>query len=215
VAQTLHPPLSTTPSDTLGTSQYTPSVGQRDVDIAPHIPVSAHDPDDKDNDGGMLLSRPKSSPPNTENSQVVRLQLAKSEDVNGRTPLWYAISSANMVELNRLLNTDNIQLNKQIGSGETPLSLAVKNKNEDVVKLLLDTGRINVNLQNAHGQIPLSLAVEKRNKAIVKLLLKTRKVDVFSSDWKGEEPLKYAAEVAAGDNDTELFHQIRGVCIWG
>ena len=77
-------------------------MGQRDVDITPHILVSAYDPD---NNGGMPLSRPESSIPNSENSQVVKLQLdksvakVKSEDVDGRTPLWHAISSANEVEV--------------------------------------------------------------------------------------------------------------------
>ena len=55
-AQTLPSPLSKIPSDTLGLSQYTLPMSQRDVDTTGHILGSAHDPK---NNGGMPLSRPE------------------------------------------------------------------------------------------------------------------------------------------------------------
>lgn len=63
----------------------------------------------------MLLSRPYSNVPNTKNFQKYNLHFDKSlaevisEDLDGRTPLWHAISSADEVEVKRLLNADNIR----------------------------------------------------------------------------------------------------------
>ena len=199
-AQTLPSPLSKIPSDTLGHSQYTLPMSQRDVDTTRYILVSAHDP----NNPGMLLLRPELSRTNTENSQLVKLQLdksmaeVKSEVVDGRTLLRHAIFSPNKVNLNHLLDMNEIQLNQFDGSGETPLSLAIKSRRRNVVKRLLDTEKIDVNLPNEHGQIPLSLALEQRDKAMIKLLLKTYNVYALSEVMYQKNPqLSYAAEIAA------------------
>ncbi|KAL9611887.1 MAG: hypothetical protein Q9167_003501 [Letrouitia subvulpina] len=88
-AQTLHPPFPTTLSDTLATSQYNPLVGHDDVDTTPPVLVSAYD---TGNNRGILLSRPDSRTPSTENSQTVKSQFdkivaeVKSEDEDGRKP---------------------------------------------------------------------------------------------------------------------------------
>jgi hypothetical protein len=127
----------------------------------------------------------------------------KSEDVDGRIPLWHAISSANEFELHQLLNTDNIVLDEQIGFGETPLTLAVTSENKEIVKMLLDTERINVNQPNAHGEMPILLAVRKENSAIVELLLKTCKVKLVPKNVNDQDLLLYAAQNAV--QDFEIF----------
>lgn len=161
----------------------------------------------------MLLSRPYSNVPNTKNFQKFNLHFDKSlaeviaEDLDGRTPLWHAISSADEVEVNRLLNADNILLDEQIGFGETPLSLAVKSENEEIVKLPLNTKRINVNQPNADDRMPLLLAVRKSNSAIVGLLLNTLKVNVVPENYNSQNLFLYAALMANQDHHTDNIFQ--------
>ena len=99
-AQTLSLLLSTISSDRLKLSQDTPSVGLEDVDQTLPVRPTTHDPHNIEE---IPLSTTDSSISSTENPQIAKVYLDKpvvevgTKDVDGRTPPWHAISSANEI----------------------------------------------------------------------------------------------------------------------
>ena len=118
-----------------------------------------------------------------------------SKDLNGRTPLWFAIEKWHdaIVELQLMRgNIDIISIEK---NGMTPLYQAVVFGHTAILKLLFERDDIDINSIDKNGMTPLYQAVVFGHTAIVKLLLERDDVDINLKDKSGMRPLHQAARL--------------------
>lgn len=110
---------------------------------------------------------------------------AGDEDVSNK--LFTAAYEGNIEEVQRLLSTSGIDVNKVNKQGFTPLSSAATGGRTEIVKLLLSAPGIDVNKAN-----PLINAVRQGYEEIVKLLLASSDIDVTKADEYDFTPLYVA-----------------------
>lgn len=121
------------------------------------------------------------------------------KDPDGRTALWWAVSTGQARVAELLLATQAFDVNEIPDHHHGLLHQAVRSDYIAVTKALLDHGAIDVNIKDTSGfdnpnkQTPLHLATDRGRKEIVKLLLSHPNIDVNSRDENGETPLHTAA----------------------
>jgi uncharacterized protein len=91
-----------------------------------------------------------------------------SRDINGWTPLMFAVGSSHS-KLTRLLLERGAAVNGQTKQGLTPLMKATLHNNSEILSLLLGKGA-DVNLRNAEGKTALDTAKDKGHKEAIELL---------------------------------------------
>lgn len=133
------------------------------------------------------------------------------KDVNGFTPLHYAVRKQNFLILELLVNK-GADIDAECGNmGYTPLFYAVTKQNAEMVKLLLKLGA-DVNHCCRHGRdslSPLHMAAGICNLKIVQVLLdKGANVNNMSPESK-ETPL----HVSSGNNTKNMRDMISSQCI--
>ena len=92
------------------------------------------------------------------------------EDVDGWTPLAWALFSQTPKTVQVLLNSGFVDVNKKDKGGRSPLAWAASYGYLDVVQILLGVKGIDVNSKNNSGNTPLSAA--SRHPEIMELLQK-------------------------------------------
>lgn len=95
---------------------------------------------------------------------------------NGRTEIFFAISTNDIPKVKSLAEDLSVDINKQDVIGWTPLHWAVHQKNLKIVKILLNNGA-NINLKNKDGSTPLNLC--QRDSEIYLLLFSSKKLSRF------------------------------------
>ncbi|KAF7544871.1 hypothetical protein G7Z17_g9620 [Cylindrodendrum hubeiense] len=127
-----------------------------------------------------------------ENYIPAQLEYGKNfTSLKGQTPLQWAMQRGNMPLAERLLSTNEFDLNLTNQQGHTPLFLAAMNGHEAAVQLLIANGA-DLNARDNTGRTPLSLAVKFGHEAVLQLLL-TKGADLNIRDISGQTPLFLAA----------------------
>ncbi|PPQ95446.1 hypothetical protein CVT26_008465, partial [Gymnopilus dilepis] len=117
-------------------------------------------------------------------------KLVNSVDVDGRTPLHWAVSSGS-IDIVRFLIDQKAEIDKVDGSGWTPLHIAGDAGHENVVQELIGAGA-DVNRKNDKGLTPLHYAASKSRIDIGRLLI-SRGADYNARDNANQLPLHRAA----------------------
>jgi ankyrin repeat protein len=116
---------------------------------------------------------------------------AKAMDVDGTTPLHWAVYRDDTAEVTRLLRA-GADANARNDYGATPLSEAAVTGNVAVISQLLKAGA-DVKAANADGQTALMIVARSSNVEAAELLLK-RGADVNQrEEWRGQTALMWAA----------------------
>jgi hypothetical protein len=109
---------------------------------------------------------------------------------DGYTPLTFAISNTNSLELVEMLIDAGADLNMKDGTGNTPLTIAIYSNSDKYIDLLLSRGA-NINEPNSKGASPLIAAVHAKSpETVVKLL--NHGADINSIDINGDTALMIA-----------------------
>ncbi|CAI7675340.1 unnamed protein product [Penicillium palitans] len=113
-----------------------------------------------------------------------------NRDINGRTPLWWAMENGYDTVVKQLLETD-VDIDAKGRCGMTPLSLAARDGHSAVVKQLLEIG-VDREPKDQSERTPLSWAAGNGHDAVVKQLIEAD-VDVDPKDYSRKTPLRWAA----------------------
>jgi ankyrin repeat protein len=161
--------------------------------------------------GTVDSSRNNQHPPlwlaakNGKEDEVAELVFSTSEwrktmkDPDGRTALWWAVSTGQARIAELLLATQAFDVNEIPDHHHGLLHQAVRSNYIAVTKALLDHGALDVNIKDTSGldnpskQTSLHLATDRGLKEIVKLLLSHPDINVSPQDETGETPLHTAA----------------------
>ena len=116
----------------------------------------------------------------TVGAAVLRAVLATGLDPDardrcGRTPLMYAVSSADGPQMVALLLEAGVKVNAEDESGDTPLTLAAWCAPAETVQMLLSAGA-DAHHANAAGNTPLDEARFCMNSEVVRLLAEAMQV---------------------------------------
>ena len=133
---------------------------------------------------------------------VARLLLERDDvdiktEVDGVTPLSWAVEGGHAAVVRKLLEHDDVDVNSKAEPlGQTPLSLAAGGGHEAVVRVLLERDDVDANSKDTlRGGTPLSLAAEGGHEAVVRLLLQRDDVVADAKDdIFGRTPLLLAAK---------------------
>ena len=144
--------------------------------------------------GGTAVSRAASR--RTDNTRVLGILLAdpridaNKPDVEGRTPAYFAASSADGVNLRPLIEA-GAHLDVRADNGETPLWIAAKAGRTKAVKMLLEApGDLDVNVRvGSDWRSPLVTAIHRGYEDIVGMLCQDPRVDLNLPDDYGRTPL--------------------------
>ncbi|KPM43802.1 hypothetical protein AK830_g2728 [Neonectria ditissima] len=124
------------------------------------------------------------------------------KDVNGRTPLSWAMEQWFFECVDLQLKSADINVNERDKNGRTPLSWASGDVNHSshywtssrAVERLLQRDDVDLNSKDANGRTPLSWAVLGGKDEVLRLLLCTNGVEINSKDNDGRTALSLAAE---------------------
>lgn len=117
------------------------------------------------------------------------LKSINEQDMNGCTPLSWAVSEGNFESAETLIEC-GAEVNCQNFSGETPLFLACARGYQAICQLLLESGA-NPNIPNSEGVYPVHMAVASGFYEIVTLLC-SRGAFMNVKDDVGDSLLHYA-----------------------
>jgi len=136
-----------------------------------------------------------------ENHDILELLLAHGDinvnlvDTDNKSPLYNAILTRNLKNIELLLKHYKIDVNQPYGlSEETPLHLAALANFIETVKLLLAHPHIKINMRNKDKKTAIFIAAEEGHVACVKLLFGTPHIDQNIPDLDGNTPLMIAAK---------------------
>jgi len=102
--------------------------------------------------------------------------------------LHECITSRNMTEFKRILNSGNVDVNAKDNIGVTPLMHAALTRSFDMVGLLLEAGA-DQNIQDNEGMTPLMFSAKIRNPVLNDMLVKNGDANGALQDNKGETAL--------------------------
>ncbi len=108
--------------------------------------------------------------------------------------LYNSVKNNNLSEVQRLLETENININYQNDkeSGWTALHLSCKHGLTDIARVLLQHRNINVDSVNVFGNSPFLIACSNGRTETVKLLIQDSRVDVNKMNNDTHTPLMYS-----------------------
>ena len=112
-------------------------------------------------------------------------------DVDGSTPLQWAVYKGDVAEVRRLLRA-GADASLANNYGATPMSLAAEVGNTDVLKLLLEVGA-NADSPNPDGQTALQAVARTGNVEAAQLLLKHGATVDAREKWGGQTALMWAS----------------------
>src|SRR5690606_10103263 len=127
-------------------------------------------------------------------STPISTATATAVDVDGTTPLHWAVYRSDVEAVKRLLKA-GADARAHNDYGATPLSEAAVTGNVEIIRRLLDAGA-DVRAANADGQTALMIIARSANVEAAKLLLE-RGADVNQREqWRGQTALMWAAAEA-------------------
>jgi len=120
-----------------------------------------------------------------------RAQDVNRRNVDGSTPLQWAVYNGDVAEVRRLLRA-GADVSIANNYGATPMSLAAEVANTDILKLLLEVGA-NVESPNADGQTALLAVSRTGNVDAARLLLDHGAAVDAKEKFGGQTPLMWAS----------------------
>src|SRR5215475_8893044 len=123
--------------------------------------------------------------------KVPRKDDVNRRNVDGSTPLQWAVYSGDVAEVRRLLKAGaDVSLANNYGA--TPMTLAAEVANTDMLKLLLEVGA-NVDSPNPEGQTALMAVARTGNVEAAKLLVDKGATVDAKEKWGGQTALMWAS----------------------
>lgn len=121
---------------------------------------------------------------------------ANGNDPNdrGESPLVHAARVGDIDFVERMVKSQNVDLNYRRNDGLTALSLAVEEGHERVVRIILEKDGVDPNSKDNKGRTPLSMAAICGREVVVQMLLEKDGVDPDSKSNDGRTPLSWAAQ---------------------
>lgn len=125
------------------------------------------------------------------NKTSIGISIVDIQDVNGNTPLHYAIGSKNIDMCRMLIEHGESNVNVKDNNGNTSLHLAVYSRDIDLCKLIIDNNG-KIDSKNNTGESALHMACNIEKDDIVEYLIKSG-ADINAKDYEYEyTPLLYA-----------------------
>ena len=121
------------------------------------------------------------------NFELVRVALARGEDVNGedQTGLMCAVMRGHNSIVRLLLAQPTLDLNFTCNDGSTALHYAAQRDNVEAVRLLLADHRLNsVNLKDIYGKTSVMNAMFYKKENVLRELVANPTVDLDTRDGK-------------------------------
>ena len=125
-------------------------------------------------------------------------------NIEGKTPLYDAISTINIDMVNTLL-VRGANINVQDYEESTPLHFAAKFGTKEMVELLLRNDLTTINEVDMDEKTPLYYAISSNNFEMVNILIENGS-NINIQDLNGNTPLHLATSIT--ENDTEIIRII-------
>ena len=123
-------------------------------------------------------------------------------DKDGRTPLFFSLSSA-QDDVSDWLVEEGALVALADAKGVTPLHVAAHTNNRHCVRVLLETGKVDVNAADEKGTTPLHVAAHRASSDVVETLIAAG-ADPKLKDRRGNLPCDLAARMDKRANTRRL-----------
>ncbi|KAJ5982175.1 hypothetical protein N7451_012275 [Penicillium sp. IBT 35674x] len=132
-------------------------------------------------------------------------------DFGGRGPLSLAVISGNAASVERILQSQEIEVNDRCSDGLSALVYALKHREYYALQLLLADSRLDVNLADSLGWTPLQAAVLEGNHVAAQMLVRHAAIDINHQTSHHDAPLLLSVKRLNGQQsvlmvDSLLLH---------
>ncbi|KAJ5752799.1 hypothetical protein N7520_009716 [Penicillium odoratum] len=132
-------------------------------------------------------------------------------DFGGRGPLSLAVISGNAASVERILQSQEIDVNDLCSDGLSALVYALKHREYYSLQLLLADSRVKVNLADSLGWSPLQAAVLEGDHIAAQMLVRHAEIDINHQSSHNDAPLLLAVKRLNGQQsvlmvDSPLLH---------
>ncbi|KAJ5654873.1 hypothetical protein N7490_001876 [Penicillium lividum] len=132
-------------------------------------------------------------------------------DFGGRGPLSLAVIGGNAASVERILQSQEIDVNDQCSDGLSALVYALKHREYYSLQLLLADSRVNFNLVDSLGWSPLQAAVLEGDHIAAQMLVRHAGIDINHQSSHNDAPLLLAVKRLNGQQlvlmaDSLLLH---------
>ncbi|KAJ5533409.1 hypothetical protein N7494_009961 [Penicillium frequentans] len=110
-------------------------------------------------------------------------------DFGGRGPLSLAVIGGNAASVERILQSQEIDVNDRCSDGLSALVYALKHREYYALQLLLADSRVDVNLTDSLGWTPLQAAVLEGNHLAAQMLVRHAAIDINYQTSHHDAPL--------------------------
>ncbi|KAJ5982777.1 hypothetical protein N7451_012877 [Penicillium sp. IBT 35674x] len=115
-------------------------------------------------------------------------------DFGGRGPLSLAVIGGNAASVERILQSQEIDVNDRCSDGLSALVYALKHREYYVLQLLLADSRVNVNIADSLGWTPLQTAILEGNHIAAQMLVRHAGIDINRHSSHNDAPLLLAVK---------------------
>ncbi|KAJ5556652.1 hypothetical protein N7494_000567 [Penicillium frequentans] len=139
-------------------------------------------------------------------------------DFGGRGPLSLAVISGNAASVERILQSQEIDVNDRCPDGLSALVYALKHREYYALQLLLADARVDVNLADSLGWTPLQAAVLEGDHIAAQMLVRHAGIDINYQSSHNDAPLLLTVKWLHGQQavlmvDSLLLHSKLDVSI--
>lgn len=132
-------------------------------------------------------------------------------DFGGRGPLSLAVIGGNAASVERILQSQEIDVNDRCSDGLSALVYALKHREYYALQLLLADSRVDVNLADSLGWTPLQAAVLEGNHIAAQMLVRHAAIDINYQTSHHDAPLLLSVKRLNGQQsvltvDSLLLH---------
>ncbi|KAJ5752729.1 hypothetical protein N7520_009646 [Penicillium odoratum] len=115
-------------------------------------------------------------------------------DFGGRGPLSLAVMGGNAASVERILQSQELDVNDRCSDGLSALVYALKHREYFALQLLLADSRVDVNLADSLGWTPLQAAVLEGDHVAAQMLVRHAAIDINHQSSQHDAPLLLAVK---------------------